>query len=80
MRDLATLDDKVAGMILDHLPILNKNPFPRGKLTKKIKGKKSAFYRLRIDKYRAYYSIESSLVVILRIISKKDAGKFIQRL
>jgi mRNA-degrading endonuclease RelE of RelBE toxin-antitoxin system len=42
-RDLDRLDDQTAGIILDHLPVLRENPFPRGKLIKKLKGKKSTF-------------------------------------
>ena len=79
-HDLDRLDDKEAAKILDELPILRDNPFPRGKLIKKIKGKKSTFYRLRADKYRVFYSIEGAEVVILKVISKKDADKFIKHL
>ena len=67
-------------MILDALPVLKEDPFPRGKRIKKIKGKKSIFYRLRVDKYRVFYSIEDLNVVILRIISKKDADRIIKNL
>lgn len=74
-RDLDRLDDKAARMILDELPDLKDNPFPQGKRIRKIKGKRSTFYRLRVDKYRVFYSIEDLHVVILRIISKKDADR-----
>ncbi len=67
-------------MVLDHLPVLKENPFPRGKLIKKLKGKKATFYRLRVDKYRLYYTLEGSVVAIMRVISKKDAEKFIKQL
>ncbi|MEK6548935.1 MAG: type II toxin-antitoxin system RelE/ParE family toxin [Nitrospirota bacterium] len=79
-HDLDQLDDKTAGMVLDHLPVLKENPFPRGKLIKKLKGKKATFYRLRVDKYRLYYTLEGSVVAIMRVISKKDAEKFIKQL
>ena len=79
-RDLDRFEDKVVRMILDELPALKEDPFPRGKRIKKIKGKKSTFYRLRVDKYRVFYSIEDLNVVILRIISKKDADRIIKNL
>lgn len=79
-RDLDQLEDKVARMILDELPVLRDNPFPIGKLIKKLKGKKSTFYRLRVDKYRVFYCLEGTEVVILRIIGKKDADRFIKNL
>jgi len=79
-RDLDRLEDEVVRMVLNALPVLHENPFPRGKLIKKIKGKRSTFYRLRVDKYRVFYSIEGSNVVILKVIGKKDADKFIKNL
>lgn len=79
-RDLDRLDDHVVRRIVEALPVLTDNPFPRGKLIKKIKGKASAFYRLRVGEYRVFYSLEGPAVVILRVIGKKDADKFIQRL
>ncbi len=79
-RDLDRLEDKVVRKIVDELPALRDNPFPRGKRIKKMKGKKSTFYRLRVDKYRVFYSIEGMEVVILRIIAKKDADRFIKNL
>ncbi len=48
------------------MQVLKENPFPRGKLIKKIKGTKSDFYRLRVDKYRLFYMVESKKVVVLR--------------
>ena len=79
-RDLDRLDGHVVRRILDALPALTENPFPRGKLIKKIKGKTSTFYRLRVGDYRVFYSIEGPEVAILGVIGKKDADRFIQRL
>jgi len=78
--DLDQFDDKAVRMILNKMAILKENPFPMGKLIKKIKGKKSTFYRLRVDKYRVFYSLEKSDVVILKVIGKKDADRFIKNL
>ena len=80
-HDLDQFEDKVARIILNKMAILKENPFPMGKLIKKIKGKKSTFYRLRVDKYRVFYSIEKSdAVVILKVVGKKDADRFIKKL
>ena len=79
-RDLDRLEEKIAGTILDRLSILKENPFPRGKLIKKIKGTKFACYRLRIGKYRLFYIIEGTEIVILKVISRKNAEKFIKTL
>jgi mRNA-degrading endonuclease RelE of RelBE toxin-antitoxin system len=65
--------------VLSDLRILRENPFPRGKLIKKIKGKKATFYRLSIDKFRVFYEIQRANIVILRILSKKEADRFIKR-
>jgi mRNA interferase RelE/StbE len=79
-KDLDSLNDIICMKIFTAIKILEENPFPRGKLIKKIKGKKSDFYRLRVDKYRVFFMIETDKVIILNIINKKDAEKLIQQL
>lgn len=73
IKDMDSFSNVVCNKIVHSLKALRENPFLRGKLIKKIKGKKSDFYRLRIDKYRVFYVIEAGKVVILRILSKKEA-------
>ena len=80
VKDLDAFSDRICIKIADSMKVLKENPFPRGKLIRKIKGTRSAFYRLRIDKYRVFYMIEADKVVILRILSKKDAEEFIRSL
>jgi mRNA interferase RelE/StbE len=79
-RDLDDLEIGTATKIISDLRILEEDPFPRGKLVKKIKGKKAAFYRLRVDKFRVFFEIQPGKIVILRILSKKEADRFIKKL
>ena len=79
-RDLDDLELGTVTKIFSDIKILAEKPFPRGKLIKKIKGKKTPFYRLRIDKFRVFYEIQPMKIIVLRIISKKEAGRFIKRL
>lgn len=79
-RDLDNLEMEVLTKVLSDLKILEENPFPRGKLIRKIKGKATSFYRLRVDKFRVFYFIHHTDIVILRILDKKEAGRFIKRL
>jgi len=79
-RDLDGLELETVTKVLSDLKVLEENPFPRGKLIKKIKGKRTSFYRLRIDKYRIFYEIQHLKIVILRIISKKEADRYIKKL
>jgi mRNA interferase RelE/StbE len=79
-RDLDELELGSVIKVLSDLKILKENPFPRGKLIKKIKGKKTTYYRLRIDKFRVFFEIQPMKIVILRIISKKEADRYIKRL
>ena len=79
-RDLDNLEIEVVTKVLSDLKILEENPFPRGKVIKKIKGKKTAFYRLRIDKFRVFFEIQHVRIVILRILSKKEVDRYIKRL
>jgi mRNA interferase RelE/StbE len=79
-RDLDDLEMGIVTKVVSDLKVLKENPFPRGKLIKKIKGKKTTLYRLRIDKFRIFFEIQPMKIVILRIISKKEADRYIKRL
>ena len=78
--DLDDLELGTVTKILSDIKILAESPFPRGKLIKKIRAKKTPFYRLRIDKFRVFYEIGPMKIIILRIISKTEAERFIKRL
>jgi len=78
-RDLDDLEMGTAIKVLSDLKTLENNPFPRGKLIKKIKSKRATFYRLRIDKFRVFFEVQHMKIVILRILSKKLADRFIRR-
>ncbi|MFH1702242.1 MAG: type II toxin-antitoxin system RelE/ParE family toxin [Nitrospirota bacterium] len=80
VKDLDTFSDNICIKITNAIKVLKGNPFPRGKVIRKMKGTKSDFYRLRADKYRVFYVIDGDKVVILRILSKKEAKRFIQSL
>ncbi len=79
-KDLDGFSDTVCKKIAYALKTLSESPFPRGKLIKKLKGKNAGFYRLRADKYRVFYVIESGGVVVLRVLSRKDAERYIRNL
>ena len=78
-RDLDDLEMGTVTKVLSDLRTLQENPFPKGKLIKKIKGRNTTFYRLRIDKFRVFYEIQRANIVILRILGKKEADRFIKR-
>ncbi len=78
IKDLDGFSDGVCGKIGRALEALRDNPFPRGKAIKKIKGTNSDYYRLRADKYRVFYMIESNRAIVLRILNKKDIERFIR--
>jgi mRNA-degrading endonuclease RelE of RelBE toxin-antitoxin system len=78
-RDLDDLELGTATKVLSDLKILEENPFPRRKLIKKIRSKRTSFYRLRVDKFRVFYEIEHTKIIILRVLSKKEADRFIKR-
>ena len=78
-RDLDDFEWGTVTKILSDLKILGENPFPRGKLIKKIKGKKKVFYRLQIDTFRVFFEIQHMKIIILRVLSKKEASRFIKR-
>ncbi len=79
-KELDAFNDAVCKRLTSGMKILEENPFPKGKLIKKIKGTSSDYYRLRVDKYRIFYFIEGNKIVVLRVLSKKDVGRFIGNL
>lgn len=79
-RDMDGFSDTVCKKIAYAIKTLTESPFPKGKLIKKLKGKNADFYRLRADKYRVFYVIESGRVVVLRVLTKKDAERYIRNL
>ncbi len=79
-RDLDDLEIGLVTKVLSDLRILENNPFPKGKLIKKIKGKKTSFYRLRMDKFRVFFEIQQMKIIVLRILNKKETDRFIKRL
>jgi len=78
VKDLDDLNDKQCAKILKQIRVLEENPFPRGKLIKKLKGTKTSYYRLRIDRYRVFFRVKGKRVIILRILSRKDVEKIIK--
>lgn len=79
-KDLDGFSDAVCTKIVRALQVLHENPFPRGKIIKKIRGTDADYYRLRVDKYRVFYMIEGGRVVILHILHKKDVGRYLKNL
>ena len=78
-RDLDEFEIGVVEKALSDLKVQEKNPFPRGKLIKKFKGKKFSLYRLRVDKFPIFYEIQPKKIIVLRVLSKKDSDRFIKR-
>lgn len=79
-KDLDALSDAVCERVARALRELGENPFPRGKPIKKIRGKGVDIYRLRADKHRVFFVIESGKVVVVRVVSKKEAERYIRAL
>lgn len=79
-KDIDGFSDAACSKIVHALKTLAENPFPKGKLIRKLKGKNTGFYRLRADKCRVFYIIEKGKVVVLRVLSKKDTERYIRNL
>ena len=78
-RDLSKLSAETQDIILKSAKILEQDPFPRGTIKKKIKGMKHPLFRLRVntpvDSFRLFYGLHQQTVLILRIVSKKEADR-----
>ncbi len=84
IKDLKKLPKNVQKQILEESLRLETEPFQFKRKIKKIRGINFPCYRLRVDSqsnsYRLFYGIDEDIVYILRVISKKDADKIIQRI
>jgi len=83
-KDLKKLPKTVQKQILKESIRLETYPFQFQNKIKKIRGIHFPCYRLRIDfqsdSYRLFYGIDGNIVYVLRVISKKDADKIINRI
>lgn len=84
IKDLEKLTKNIQKQILKESMRLETEPFQFKNKIKKIQGINFPCYRLRIDcqsdSYRLFYGIDKDVIYILRVISKKDADKIIQRI
>ena len=84
IKDLKKLPQNVQKQILKESIRLETDPFQFKNKVKKIRGINFPCYRLRIDlqsdSYRLFYGIDEKIIYVLRVISKKDADKIINRI
>ena len=84
VKDLKKLPKSVQKQILKESIQLETEPFQFKNKIKKIRGINFPCYRLRIDfqsdSYRLFYGIDENIIYVLRVISKKDADKIINRI
>ena len=84
VKDLKKFPQNVQKHIVKESISLETEPFQFKNKIKKIRGINFPCYRLRIDfqsdSYRLFYGIDDNIVYVLRIISKKNADKIINRI
>jgi mRNA interferase RelE/StbE len=78
--DLDAIPDRLRSQIIEPIKSLADNPLPTGSGVKKLKGFKAPLYRLRSGDYRVLYRIQSSAILITRIIDRKELERTIKRL
>ena len=84
-RDLRDVHATVRQQLLDAIERqLAHNPFPRGKLIKRLKGFRIPTYELRIyaasENYRVVYRLDGRRVVVLMIPPRKLLERYVRRL
>jgi len=78
-RDLSGLEKNTAKEILIDLELLKTRPWPPAPKVKKLSGHKN-LYRLRIGQYRAIYEAAEKIVVVHRIIDRKELERTLRNL
>jgi mRNA-degrading endonuclease RelE of RelBE toxin-antitoxin system len=76
-RDLLKLEQKFALQILDDLELLRTPPWPRGKV-KKLRGQDC--WEIKTGDYRTIFWPRKRLVVILRIVNRRELEAAIGRI
>ena len=80
LADLSAVSPDAAARILTKLRELEANPFPRGAAVKRLQGLETPTYRLRIGDYRGVYRIHGTVVVVLRIIHRRELERALRDL
>lgn len=84
-RDLDDVDASFRRQLVDEIERhLGANPFPRGKLIKRLRGFRVPTYELRVAgggrSYRVVYRIEGRRVIVLMIPPRKLLERYLRRL
>ena len=76
-RDLRKLPKKAALTVAHDLKILEKAKWPPGKV-KKLRD--VGFWELKTGDYRAFFVLEGSKVVVLRVVNRRDLFRAIKHI
>jgi mRNA-degrading endonuclease RelE of RelBE toxin-antitoxin system len=82
LRDLSKLPPSIRYAILRKTKILERDPFPKANVKKKVRGLSRPIFRLRVstpsDTFRVFYGIHENTVLVLRVVPKKQADKILK--
>jgi len=78
--DLDCIPDLPKKKIIASIKKLSSNPFASSPNIKKLKGFKPPIYRIRSGNFRILYRINDKIVIILRVIDRKDPERIIKKL
>ena len=82
LKDLKRFSISTRRAIVENIIKLESEPFPEKKKVRRIQGIKFPCYRLGIDfqtdSFRVFYGIDQGTIIVLRIVSKKNADKIIK--
>jgi mRNA interferase RelE/StbE len=78
--DLDSIPEISRKKMIDSIQKLSSDPFPSGPNIKKLKGFKPPIYRIRSGDFRVLYRIQDKMIIILRLIDRKDLERIIKRL
>lgn len=75
-KDLEKFPIGIREQIVDDIEIWSVTPWPGAPAVKKIK---KTLYRLRSGGYRVIFEKEKNIVIILRIVDRKDLERMLQK-
>ena len=77
LRDLQNLDAPYARQILEDLRLLEKPPWPPGKI-KKLRG--CDLWEVKTGDYRALFLLHQRKAVVVRVVNRRDLERSIRRI
>lgn len=78
-RDLDSLEDAIRRVVLRDIALLAEEPVGPAPRIKRLRGFGGALYRLRCGNHRVLYRIEPTILLVMRVVDRRDLDRVLRR-